>query len=119
MYFILPLSKPLQQNPTTYKTAGAIPTDSLRLRRNESFWTSLCVFCGRASARTTHTNWYYNLWSPLATHLYGDIASTGCARTTHTNWSYNLGSPLATHLYGDIASTVQDTIKKRISSGSR
>ncbi|MFL5658575.1 MAG: hypothetical protein ACJ8CB_30860, partial [Ktedonobacteraceae bacterium] len=74
---------------------------------------------GRASARKTHTNWSYNLWSPLATHLYGDIASTGCARTTHTNWSYNLWSPLATHLYGDIASTVQDTIKKRISSGSR
>ncbi len=29
-----------------------------------------------ASALAKHTHLYYNLWSPQATHLYGDIAST-------------------------------------------
>jgi len=58
------------------KLWGAILTYMLRLRRKESFFTSLCVFCGRASARKTHTNLYYNVWSPQATRLYEDIAPT-------------------------------------------
>ena len=56
------------------QTVGAILTYMLRLRREESFSTSLCVFCVRASARKTHTNLYYNVWSPQATRLYEDIA---------------------------------------------
>src|SRR2546423_754159 len=60
----------------TFETVGAIPPYMLRLRRKESFWTRLCVLCVRWSARTTHTNVSYNLWSPQATHLYGDIAPT-------------------------------------------
>ena len=52
-------------------TAEAIRSYTLRLRRNSSFSTSLCVFCVRWRARKTHTNLYYNVWSPQATHLYG------------------------------------------------
>src|SRR5437588_3379855 len=48
----------------------------LRLRRKLSFYISLCVLGLRASARTTHKNLYYNVWSPQATRLYEDIAPT-------------------------------------------
>src|SRR6266487_2792061 len=34
----------------------------------------VCFAC--ASAHAKHTNMYYNLWSPQATHLYGTIART-------------------------------------------
>src|SRR5438105_4461867 len=58
------------------QTVGAIPPYRLRLRRKESFWTRLCVFCLRWRAGKTHTNVSNNLWSPQVTRLYGGIALT-------------------------------------------
>ena len=55
-------------------TVGALSPYRLRLRRKPSFSTSLSVFYVRIRARKTHSNWFYNLWSPQATNLYGDIA---------------------------------------------
>jgi len=63
-----------RHRPQVSQTVGAIRSDMLRLRRNVSFSTCLCVFCVRWSARKIHTNMSYNSGSPQATHLYGSIA---------------------------------------------
>ncbi len=62
--------------PASSRSVGAIAPYMSRLRRSSSFCTCLCVFCVRWYARKIHTNRYYNVWSPQATHLYRAIAPT-------------------------------------------